>query len=414
MPKSSLVYGSSHCIIEPYSLHRGEAMIISGELAQHIANKIIPIVRQNINIMDNTGMIIGSGQPHRLHTFHQGAKEVLATGVIIEIYPEHLERYPGSLPGINWPIVLGQQTIGVVGISGHPDTVRQAAELATVVIELILEYEVLKEEFRSQSQLHEQFIVSILSEQAYANSPQIAARADLLHFNLSLPRLVAVTNIQPIFEIAYTSFDGLHDLVSFRTYENLMQLITASGLIGPKDLAAFLDNELIILKHFPESAVSEDMIHWGQDIIRVITPPGNISPLTLGLGSLSPSPWGLHASCQEARFLSRKPIRSHSVSSIYYPDLLVNYLLANPAAINTCSVFQQLSQKITGKIDYKYDMKKTVCTLLEENLNLSATARALYVHRNTLQFRLEKFKQLTGLEPCQSINHAILCKLLYL
>lgn len=389
-------------------------MIISGELAQHITNKIIPIVQQNINIMDNTGMIIGSGQPHRLHTFHQGAKEVLATGVIIEIYPEHLERYPGSLPGINWPIVLGQQTIGVVGISGHPDAVRKAAELVTVIIELILEYEVLKEEFRSQSQLHEQFIVSVLSDQASANAPQIAARADLLHFNLSLPRLVAVTNIQPIFETAYTSFDGLHDLVSFRTYENLMQLITSSVLINSKDMAAFLDNELIILKHFPEDTAVDAMLTWGQDLIKVITPPGNTLTLTLGLGSLAPTPWELHLSYQEALFLSHKPLRNHSASSIYHPDLLVNYLLTNPTAIDTCSVFQKLSQKITGKIDYKYDMKKTVCTLLEENLNLSATARALYVHRNTLQFRLEKFKQLTGLEPCQSINHAILCKLLYL
>ncbi|WP_134704080.1 CdaR family transcriptional regulator [Ammoniphilus sp. YIM 78166] len=43
-----------------------------------------------------------------------------------------------------------------------------------------------------------------------------------------------------------------------------------------------------------------------------------------------------------------------------------------------------------------HELFLTVQVLLEENLNVSETARKLYIHRNTLLYRIEKFKQETG------------------
>jgi carbohydrate diacid regulator len=98
-------------------------MILTGELAQKIVDNIMPIVHQNVNIMNSAGIIIASGQKQRLNSFHKGAKDVIDNGAVVEIYPKTLTvtRFP---PGLNWPIVLGRQTIGVVGVSGHPDAVR--------------------------------------------------------------------------------------------------------------------------------------------------------------------------------------------------------------------------------------------------------------------------------------------------
>ena len=45
--------------------------------------------------------------------------------------------------------------------------------------------------------------------------------------------------------------------------------------------------------------------------------------------------------------------------------------------------------------------KEPLCTInkfFENNLILSETARKLFVHRNTLVYRLEKIKKLTGLD----------------
>ena len=40
----------------------------------------------------------------------------------------------------------------------------------------------------------------------------------------------------------------------------------------------------------------------------------------------------------------------------------------------------------------------TIQRFFENNLNVSETARKLFVHRNTLVYRLEKIKKLTGLD----------------
>ena len=40
----------------------------------------------------------------------------------------------------------------------------------------------------------------------------------------------------------------------------------------------------------------------------------------------------------------------------------------------------------------------TIQKFFENNLNVSETSRKLFVHRNTLVYRLEKIKKLTGLD----------------
>ena len=45
----------------------------------------------------------------------------------------------------------------------------------------------------------------------------------------------------------------------------------------------------------------------------------------------------------------------------------------------------------------------------DNNLNVSETSRKLFVHRNTLVYRLEKIKKLTGLD-LREFDHAIVFK----
>jgi len=51
----------------------------------------------------------------------------------------------------------------------------------------------------------------------------------------------------------------------------------------------------------------------------------------------------------------------------------------------------------------------TIKSFFENNLNLSETARKLFVHRNTLVYRLEKIRKLTGLD-LRNFDHAITFK----
>ena len=54
------------------------------------------------------------------------------------------------------------------------------------------------------------------------------------------------------------------------------------------------------------------------------------------------------------------------------------------------------------------ELLNTVKVYLENNLNVSEASRVLYIHRNTLMYRLEKFNKMTGLE-CSKFDVAAPC-----
>ena len=63
----------------------------------------------------------------------------------------------------------------------------------------------------------------------------------------------------------------------------------------------------------------------------------------------------------------------------------------------------------TGAVALDEDTLDTINRFFENNLNVSETARKLYVHRNTLVYRLEKVKKITGLD-LREFEDAILFK----
>lgn len=66
--------------------------------------------------------------------------------------------------------------------------------------------------------------------------------------------------------------------------------------------------------------------------------------------------------------------------------------------VSLCEMFIEeiFGEGIPAELDE--ETLTTVNTFLDNNLNVSETARQLYVHRNTLLYRLEKLEKLTGLD----------------
>jgi DNA-binding PucR family transcriptional regulator len=51
---------------------------------------------------------------------------------------------------------------------------------------------------------------------------------------------------------------------------------------------------------------------------------------------------------------------------------------------------------------YCTDLVTTLQTYLANNCNMNATAAAVFAHRHTIAYRLERIKELTGLDPSDS------------
>jgi PucR family transcriptional regulator, purine catabolism regulatory protein len=51
---------------------------------------------------------------------------------------------------------------------------------------------------------------------------------------------------------------------------------------------------------------------------------------------------------------------------------------------------------------YRTELVATLRTYLSENCNMNATANAMLAHRHTIAYRLDRIRELTGLDPGRS------------
>lgn len=112
-------------------------MNLSKPIAEKVTKEMMKVIPYNINLMDEKGIIIGSGDKKRIGTLHKGASRVIASKSIYEVYTEG----DGMRPGVNEPVVINGEIIGVIGITGHPDEVRPFSKLVGATAKLLIEQE---------------------------------------------------------------------------------------------------------------------------------------------------------------------------------------------------------------------------------------------------------------------------------
>lgn len=92
---------------------------------------------------------------------------------------------------------------------------------------------------------------------------------------------------------------------------------------------------------------------------------------------------------------------------------VINYIEAIPYLFIeqiTPHMQDELITSILKEFENDEDMLHTIETFLSCNLNVSETAKKLYLHRNSLQYRIDKFIQKTGIN-IQNFNEAMTVKL---
>jgi purine catabolism regulator len=121
-------------------------------------------------------------------------------------------------------------------------------------------------------------------------------------------------------------------------------------------------------------------------------------PLAIGIGRSTDALMGLRDSYREARqalFMAR---RLADPNPLYFGELNVYRLLFqleyNPELVSFCN-------EIIGKLaEYDRtqgtDLLETLTSYFAHNGNLSQTAEALFVHRNTLLYRMDRIREISG------------------
>lgn len=114
----------------------------------------------------------------------------------------------------------------------------------------------------------------------------------------------------------------------------------------------------------------------------------------IGVSSIS-SPLNISKAYQESKTALLLGQKFNIPESIYFYEKLTVYKILSQIDESTLSSIYDEALKY-GMQKLNSDEIKTAMNFLECNLNISETARKLYIHRNTLIYRLDKIQKDTG------------------
>lgn len=367
-------------------------MILDAQLAQQIVDRTMAIIGYNINVMNQAGVIIGSGEKKRLGQVHDGAILALKHGDSVELTAQSCVLLKGVKPGINMVLRNQQQVVGIVGITGEPDEIRDFANLVKMSAEMIIEQAALVEQLQWDRRHREEFIFAWINNTLA--SSELEAWAARLSIDLSKPRVAVV--------IAFRQPRSGQSLDQIRQVVELLEHPERDNLVAVVSM-----QEIVVLKpcRTPEHWTSEyESLRIDKLMARLKT--YDITGYDIALGQLFLNPNSIHLSYQSAKQVLRiGQARQPQKHKHLYEELRLPVLLS---PLRECWQGEQWVSVMTQlqTVDRSGQLLRTLDALFKANGNLNECAQSLFIHRNTLRYRLEKITEITGIDTTSLLGLA--------
>lgn len=165
-----------------------------------------------------------------------------------------------------------------------------------------------------------------------------------------------------------------------------------------------------LVKDISEDETMEDLLQYGQALQETLMSE-TARQMTVGIGDPCHTMDELRESYAQAR-------RAIEVGRIFRQEesifafsrmILERFLLELPPDISA-NYHSMLFNRHNARL-FNEEMLYTIDMFFKKDLNLSDTARQLYIHRNTLVYRLDKVQRQTGLD-LRSFDDAVTFKIL--
>ena len=185
------------------------------------------------------------------------------------------------------------------------------------------------------------------------------------------------------------------------------------GLVPMEDRDVLVDMDrhtVVLIKDTSDGSGTEELLQFAGALQETLLNE-KAQQLTVGIGSGTRQLSELHRSYAEARRAIEVGRRFRPGATAHaYDDLLLERLLLELSGDVAARYSAMLLRRRNGR-PFDEELLGTVDMFFRKDLNLSDTARQLYIHRNTLVYRLEKIRQETGFD-LRSFKDAVTFKLL--
>lgn len=355
-------------------------MHISKNSATQIVEEISKLVKQNINLMDETGHIIASRDKSRIGDFHYGAYKIISEN-LEEYYIDEDDLSKGIKKGINLPLELDGGIVGVIGMTGGYEEVITSGKLLKKMTEILLMESRANYRQLMNKRVRNAFYEEWLINGGYKNA-DLEDRGMALGIDINKPRRVFIASIDELDNLK-DSQQGQSQIAKF---EN--------------DVDAFLKRNNYKM-HF-RNASRQIIIIDNMDTENVVKFAGELAgyvwekdKFELNIGIDSAKSYDMHEAYVEAHRAWTAAAEKHE-QIICYEDISLELLISNvPTEIKL-----EYLKKVFKDMDYN-DVCENIA-LLKAYFNaqgsIQKAADNLYIHKNTLQYRISKLKEITGLD----------------
>ncbi len=334
---------------------------MSNRLFQGVIYQMREAINRTIGVVDSTGTIVCCSDLGRVgEADFVDAKEVLSTFDVKVIADKTFLA-----------IGLQMNPENAVFVDGNDELAASFAKLIAVSLSGIKQY--YDEKFDKGNFIKNVILNNILQGDIYLKTRELG-------FNNEVSRCVLLIRAEDKNEISISE-----------TLQNLFPEKSKDFVINVSE------TDIVLVKEVRTGNEIRDLEKLARSIIDSLYKEYYVSAI-IGIGTIVQSIKELPRSFKESQialevgkvFDTEKPI-------ITYENLGIARLIYQlPTTL--CETFLREIFKKGSIVGLDHETLFTIQKFFENNLNVSETSRKLFVHRNTLVYRLEKIKKLTGLD----------------
>lgn len=365
--------------------------MIKVDVAQSIVDSMKSIIHQEINYFSTNGKVIASTDKERIGKEHGGAKRVLKTEKTLIIH--HDEEFEGTKQGINIPILLNNNIVGVIGITGEKNEVIKYAEIIKQMTEILIRDNIAQDIIFNKRNSHRFIIDYIIDRDRDMDVEQNPTLMKFLYnSNFELNR-VAITGVlkendDPSHENTSQIYNELNTLIGSNPNNIfdvrngfIMILIEVQSFDNINSIACDIFSEL-------KKKISPDFI------FGIGTPASSINSLNDSIKSSNAAlSWNLN-------FLSAPFLNYNEMGY----GIVLHNILDSDKDFFLSKIFNALDSEEIHDIITLLDVYEDC------NGSIKKCAEELFVHKNTIQYQLNKVRTLTGYNP-RKLNDFFILKL---
>ena len=345
---------------------------MSNRLFQGVIYQMKDAFDRIIGVIDENGIVISCSDLGKMGDIRQGIREELAYSSDVIAVDGYTYRYMG----------VGQKSEHIVFVEGQDKMAEKMSKLLAVSLGNIKG--LYDEKYDKGS-----FIKNIILDNILPSDIYIKAKE--LHFNTEDPRIVFLIK-----------FFGKTDMMPFEMLQNMFPDKTKDYVISVSE------HDIVVVKELKAGTDIREIEKIATNIADTLSTEF-YTKVAIGISTAVDNIKDLAKAYQEAQVaLEVGKVFETEKNIISYENLGIGRLIYQlPTTL--CEIFLSEVFKKGSLESLDRETLMTVQSFFENNLNVSETSRKLFVHRNTLVYRLEKIRKLTGLD-LREFDHAVTFK----